>query len=209
MTNAGIPDSAMMNDLETVGNAQVSTSVKKFGTGSLKFSGSSGGTTDCILASAPASPLYSPSSSFTVEFWIYPLGTGDTNQYWVGNYNGGNNGWDLRYQDLGNAVNGVSYENTASSKVIGFTSSAISSNTWQFITASWDSSGNCYVFVNGVLLRTLTSFSTTTNDILNIGRQRDVSNRFFQGYIDDLRITKGYARYTSNFTAPTAPFYTY
>jgi hypothetical protein len=26
------------------------------------------------------------------------------------------------------------------------------------------------------------------------------------GYMDDFRITKGYARYTSNFTAPTAAF---
>jgi hypothetical protein len=38
-TNAGILDNAMMNDLETVGNAQISTSVKKYGTGSMYFDG--------------------------------------------------------------------------------------------------------------------------------------------------------------------------
>jgi hypothetical protein len=38
-TNAGIFDNAMKNDLETVGNAQISTSVVKYGTGSMAFDG--------------------------------------------------------------------------------------------------------------------------------------------------------------------------
>jgi hypothetical protein len=37
--NAGIFDNTGKNNLETVGNAQIDTSVKKYGTGSMEFDG--------------------------------------------------------------------------------------------------------------------------------------------------------------------------
>ena len=85
------------------------------------------------------------------------------------------------------------------------TSSSISLNTWSHIAVS-RSSGTLKIFIDGV-----SGFSgtVTTNLDKNAGGKigSDVSgNSVLYGYIDDLRITKGYARYTSNFTAPTTAF---
>jgi hypothetical protein len=71
-TNAGIIDNAMINNLEKVGNAQISTTQSKFGVSSMRFDGSGDG----ILI--PYTSLHHLSGDFTIEFWVYWNGAAGT-----------------------------------------------------------------------------------------------------------------------------------
>jgi hypothetical protein len=65
-TNAGIFDNTGKNNLETAADAQIDTSVKKYGTGSMEFDG----TGDFLLL--PASPYHNfGTGDFTIEMWLY------------------------------------------------------------------------------------------------------------------------------------------
>jgi hypothetical protein len=93
-----------------------------------------------------------------------------------------------------------------------FTSStALSLNTWTHVAVA-KSSGTITLYLNGTKPTTGSGSSSTslTDAALTIGSAvdyRDTSTTLhLNGYIDDLRITKGFARYTGNFTAPTSAF---
>ena len=64
MSNGAIYDNTMLNNLETVGNSQISTSTFKYGTGSMKFDG----TGDYLLT--PAKSIFNlGSANFTPKFY--------------------------------------------------------------------------------------------------------------------------------------------
>lgn len=197
--NAGIYDNAMMNDWETVGNAQVSTTQKKFGTASLYFDG----TGDYLVLPAGAKPNFKFGvGDFTIEFWAWKSANG------VGGYDG-----VIGADDNGNATGGFAVELSSSRGFVFYNDSAvrISSNfnpndsTWHHY-AVVRSSGTMALYKDGVQLTT----AAYTGDLcysmptLRIGSLSTTSN--FNGYIDDLRVTKGYARYTGTFTPPSAAF---
>ena len=198
-TNGAIFDNAMMNDLETVGNAQISTSVVMYGTGSLAFVGSG----DYLAAPQTVNTDFG-TGDFTVEFWanwasasssstlVCKWGLGSSNQYaWLINYNTSGNLW-FYTGDSGSP---------GSLFTFGFTPTT---STWYHI-AFTRSGSSLKCFVNGTQAG---STETTTQNMSAVqgtfvGNNPN-SNTYFNGYIDDLRITKGYARYTANFTPPTA-----
>jgi hypothetical protein len=79
-------------------------------------------------------------------------------------------------------------------------------NQWHHYAVSYNGSIT-KVFLNGV--ESGSSTAVYTAPIVAPDRRRlflGVDDTVFSGYIDDLRITKGVARYTANFTPPTDPF---
>jgi len=90
------------------------------------------------------------------------------------------------------------------------TGSLIVANTWQHV-AVVRSSGITYMYVNGLLSAegSQNPYTDSPNP-LYIGAGDFVAGviptYLYGGYIDELRITNGVARYTANFTPPTGEF---
>jgi hypothetical protein len=83
-------------------------------------------------------------------------------------------------------------------------SGSISAAQWSHLAVS-RSGSTIYLFINGASTGTQTVNQIyTTQERLIVGSLPGQND--FNGYIDDLRITKGISRYNATFTPPTAPF---
>ena len=201
-TNAAIFDNSMKNDLETVGNAQISTSVKKFGTGSMAFDGAG----DRLILPANAENRINTTGNFTIEFWAY-FNSAASDQRLIGWDNSANNYVIALYTNSsGNLAYYLSSTGTSWDIAVAQTVGSISANTWYHIALVRN--GSTFTpYINGVAGTATTSSSALYSSTLSFAIGSDnAGNSPFNGYIDDFRITKGVARYTANFTPPTAPF---
>jgi hypothetical protein len=195
--NAGIVDLSTQNDIETVGTAQISTSVKKYGSGSLSFDGSGDWLT------IPYNPTHNfGTGDFTIEGWFYLNSLAASYYVPCGTWSAASSDeWLIQIQNNGS----IRFLTTAGST---FYSAGITSSTWYHIAAV-RSGSTLTLYVNGTSVGSYTCTNSigSTSKTLYVGTQGGTWD--WNGYIDDFRITNGYARYTSNFTPPTLALPTY
>jgi hypothetical protein len=203
-TNAGIYDGKMANNLETVGNAQVATSPVKYGSGSMYFDG----TGDYLKI--PTNPNFEiGSGDYTVECWVFGNSFSTTNggsgifakgapsslstDVYVLTCNGGT----LNYYAFASAN---TYVNPTAIGPFN-----LQTGVWSHVAVS-KANGITRVFINGIsgTPSSLTYTVAVGGQFVVATQSYDpgASDRSLNGFIDDLRVTKGIGRYIANFTPP-------
>ncbi len=182
------------------GTAVVTTADKKFGTGSLSLAGTGN---DYLQAAASADFSFG-TGDWTIEAWIKPATIGAGFDAIVGNFNNLNNG-SCGLTRNGSAV--AFYGKTTTGLDLYIQGGTLTTSAWYHVAAARVGT-TIYLFLDGVLQA---SRGSLVGDIgnsaiaYNVGITGGLIDNM-QGLFDEVRVTKGVGRYSSNFTPPTAAF---
>ena len=178
------------------GNAQISTTQSKFGGSSAYFDGSGD-----YLSVPNSSNFNFGISDFTIEMHIKSIGgaAGFLTQRTTPTQNG------IFIQTSGSNID--CYLGGGGATWFAHVGGLVSNiSEWNHMALIRNNT-TLNLFINGTLASQQTGVTQSITSGLPVIIGADVGNAsYFNGYIDDLRITKDMARYTSNFTPPTQAF---
>jgi hypothetical protein len=145
-------------------------------------------------------PVNFGTGDFTIECWFYTSTT--TRGVLVSNRQAQTDATSFTLQYVNQKIY---FSNSATDFLIS--TATLSLNTWYHIAVS-RASGTMRLFLDGVIDDDLAGNTTNFDMKANyrIGAEPYNNQYPLNGYIDDFRVTKGVARYTANFTAPTKAF---
>jgi len=200
-TNAGIYDATTQNVVSTVGDAQVSNTITaQWPPTSMKFDGSG----DYLTMPANLTGTFG-SGNWTIEFWQYYSSlTGYQtiiSQGYVGFVTGG---WAVQTGLSDGKIN-FYYQTAVPALIAAETGTTVVTGTWYYI-AIVKSGSTTTIYRNGTNVGSGSDTRNySSNNVVGVGggSSTGFDNFWFNGYIQDLRITKGVAR---TITTPTAAF---
>jgi hypothetical protein len=191
--------SASAHTMTAVGNAQIDTAYSKFGGASGIFDG-----TGDYVSTPDSTDFDFGTGDFTIDYWVRPTSSvenvaiycqrdSDYSRYVVIRGNGGFDSWSFL---------AMSYSPVAT---YGITC-AHSVGTWYHHEIVRNGS-NLYWFVNGVAQTLSATVPISTTSMPDVGEALHLGGNagwgeYLNGWLDELRISKGIARHTSNFTPP-------
>lgn len=202
-TNGSVlfPDSSLTphTSYTVHGGTQVDTAQFEFGAASINFNG-----TNAYISYDDSPDWDMGSSDFTIDCWVRFTNVGSNNAI-VSRTTDGNSytyfvfesGTSLRFRDY-NSGNNVDFTRTVS----------VTTGVWYHV-AMVRSGSNWRMFLDGVQQGATYSNGNAMLDraeTLDVGALTVNGSYLMHGWIDELRVSKGVARWTSDFTPPTAEY---
>lgn len=205
--STSFPDSGPAGRTVTAaGGAVVSAAQARFGGASGFFPGAGS------VLQVPSASAFDLGSTYTVEFFIRPtslsvnFGVLHRGFYTTDNLSWNGLAFSIRW--LGNFARFYFYGTAYSTEQVVDVSDAFAVGVWRHV-AMVRNGATGYVYIDGVLRGSISGLNTPapSSRPLKVGVWDYSANaEYFPGYLDEIRITKGVARYMANFTPPDEPF---
>lgn len=192
--STNVVDSSLISkNLKIVGSGKLSSVQSKFGNASYYYGDS---TTAAIYTDGSYEDLKFRNGDFTIEGWFYLTSNSNTNYL-----------YDTRSPFSASGGSYAYVKNTGILNVEDQDTILMPNNRWVHIAFSRQNN-ILRIFFDGVLVYTKSSTVVYDSGYFQLGGAAyfPLGASPFRGYIDEFRVTKGIARYISNFNAPTLPF---
>lgn len=187
--------SSYNNTVNIVGNAELRTSIKKFGPSSLYIFGGSAN-----VSNLSNNDWNFSTNDFTIECWIYPTAGAGASRDILSKFTTLSSNLDFLLEiDSANGNLKFSAGNNAGISILS--NSAVLLNVWTHVAVS-RISGVTRMFLDGVVQSATSTGSVSIGNnttTLTIGKSSTNADSF-SGYIDEIRITKNVGRYSSSFS---------
>lgn len=186
------------------GNAQLDTAQFKYGVASVLFDGAN----DYLTVGASDDWSFG-TGNFTVEFWVRAASAAASAELISNRISSDNNNfWYIRL-NTDRCISVVALSGGATAVNIK-SQYPLSLNSWAHV-AVVRNGGAVKIWINGVSSDTVNTSPTTSvwpanGAPLYVGVAHDGLVNDYSGHLDEVRITKGVARYTATFTPPAAAF---